>query len=60
MRYPSYVYSPNEDVTRENMRQYEQKQNLLYKKCEEIAPDYWQRSCRERFEIREKAKGMMK
>lgn len=55
MRYPREVYSIREDVTRENMRQYDLKMKRLYARCEEIEPNYWKLGLREQMEIRKRA-----
>jgi hypothetical protein len=52
MSYPKWVFSANENVTRENMRVYDENQRRVYARCEEIRPDYWQLGLRERYEIR--------
>lgn len=56
MRYPKWVYSINETTTENNMREYDHKKELFYSKCEEIDPDYWKRSLRERITISEQVK----
>lgn len=52
--YPEYVYCAREDVTRENMRLYDKKQDMIRKRCEELHPDYHNLNCRERGIIRRK------
>ncbi len=59
MSYPKWVYSPREDVTRENMHKYDETKEIFYKKCEEINPDYWHLGLRERMEIRDKAEEIL-
>ena len=53
--YPPYVYSKREDVTRENMKQYDEKRNAAY---DEIATREKELgrylTMKERFEIRDK------
>ena len=55
MMYPKELFSINETVTKENLRQYEERKNLIYKKCEEIDPDFWKLPFRERMKIKAKA-----
>ncbi len=54
MMYPKECFSIREDVTRENIRKYEERRKLLYKKCEERYPDFWEKSFRERMEIKKR------
>ena len=53
-RYPKELFSIREDVTRENIRKYEAERDRLYKKCEELYPDFWSLSFRERMKIKKK------
>lgn len=55
MYYPPWVYHINEDVTRRNMRQYEERQRKIEKRCLEIDPDYPKLGLRERHAIRKQA-----
>ena len=57
--YPSWVYNPREDVTRENMRQYDRTKETFQKKCEEINPNYWKLSIRERMVVRDEAEKVL-
>lgn len=59
MGYPRWVYTAREDVTRENMRLYDKRQEQINKKCVEINPDYYKLGLRERRAIREKAKTLV-
>lgn len=59
MWYPKEVYSYREDVTRENMRQYDKQQELLRQKCLELQPDYDKLPFRERRAVRERAKELI-
>lgn len=59
MIYPKWVYTPREDVTRENMRQYEEMYNKWYDKLYELYPDYPEKSLRERIRIREEIDKIM-
>lgn len=53
--YPPEVFSKNELVTRRNMELYDRRQERIDQKCLELAPDYYKKTLRERFEIRRKA-----
>ena len=55
--YPSWVYSRNERTTRENMRQYDQKQKEIEKACLQINPNYYKLTLREQYAIRDKVEG---
>lgn len=55
MRYPKEIYSPREDITRANMREYDRKKDLVYKKCEELNPNYWNLPFRERILVYKQA-----
>ena len=55
MNYPKEVFSINETITKENMRQYDAWRERVYKRCKEIAPDYWSLDFRTRLEIKERA-----
>lgn len=56
MRYPPEVYCIREDVTRENMRKYDEYQKRLRAKCLEIDPNYYSLGLRERLDVKAKAK----
>ena len=49
--YPSWIYSYREDITRENMRQYDRMRDLLYKRLLELNPDYYSLNLRERHDL---------
>lgn len=55
-RYPKWVYACREDITRENMRIYDERQEKIYKRCLELAPNFHKLGLRERMQIRNKAK----
>lgn len=59
-RYPKELFSIREDVTRENIRKYEAERDRLYKKCEELYPDFWKKSFLERMEIKKKVEEEIK
>lgn len=62
MSYPSYprwVYSPCENVTRENMRQYDRTREIFRKKCEEVCPDYYKLNLRERMKVKDQVEEML-
>ena len=59
MRYPPEVYCVREDVTRENMRIYDERQRRIEAKCLELDPNYHKLGLREQYEIRKKAKEMI-
>ena len=59
MYYPKYVYNVREDITRANMRAYDQKQKEIDNKCLEINPNYFKCNLRERIEIRQRAADML-
>lgn len=52
--YPKEVYSIREDVTRENMRQYDARQARIMEAVLRAAPDYYSLSPRERLAIRKR------
>ena len=54
--YPKSVYSFREDITRENMRKYNERQAKIYKRCLELAPDFHKLGLRQQVAIRDKAK----
>lgn len=54
--YPAWVFSHNEDITRRNMRQYDNEQNRIYNECIRIAPSYHKLGLREQTFVRETAK----
>ena len=51
MKYPKECFVSREDITRANMREYDRKKDLVYKKCQELNPDYWHLPFRERVTI---------
>ncbi len=53
--YPREVYNINEDITRENMKNYDLKQEKIEKACLKINPEYHKLNLLERRKIREKA-----
>lgn len=57
--YPPEVYNINEDVTRENMRIYDERQTLIIKKSLEIEPNYYKLTFRERRAVRKKAEELI-
>lgn len=59
MYYPKYVYNIREDITRANMRAYDQKQKEIEKKCLEINPDYYKCTLRDRMETRQRAANLL-
>lgn len=56
MRYPPEVYCIREDVTRENMRKYDEYQKRLKAKCLEIDPNYYSLGLRDRMDVLAEAK----
>lgn len=58
--YPKEVYSIREDVTRENMRQYDLRQERILNAVLRIAPDYYSLPWRERIAIRKRAEALVK
>lgn len=56
MRYPPEVYCIREDVTRENMRKYDEYQKRLRAKCLEIDQNYYSLGLRDRLDVLAKAK----
>lgn len=59
MIYPKWVYKPREDVTRENMRQYEKMHNDYWNKLYERYPDFSSLPFRRKIEIREEIDNIM-
>lgn len=57
--YPKWVYSPREDVTRNNMREYDRTKKIFYDKCLELEPNYYKLTLRERQTIRDKAEEIL-
>ena len=49
MMYPKWVFNIREDVTRENMRKYDQMKDDFYKKAVEMFPNYWEMSLVDRY-----------
>lgn len=49
MMYPKWVFNIREDVTRENMRKYDQMKDAFYKKGVEMFPNYWEMSLVDRY-----------
>lgn len=60
MWYPREVFTPREDVTRENMRKYEERQNKFYDTALSLYPDFLQRPFLERLQLREEIEAAMK
>ena len=56
MRYPPEVYCIREDVTRENMRKYDEYQKRLKAKCLELDSNYYSLGLRERMDVLAEAK----
>lgn len=48
MEYPKWVFNIREDITRENMRRYDEMKEAFYKKAEEMFPNYWSMTLVER------------
>lgn len=59
MRYPAWVYSPREDVTRNNMREYDRTTEIFRQKCLEINPNYYGLTLKERMAVRDKAEEIL-
>lgn len=57
--YPSWVYSIREDVTRNNMKEYDRTTKIFRDKCLELNPDYYKLSLRERMAVRDKAEEIL-
>ena len=53
--YPKEVFSTREDITRANMKAYDKKREIVYKKCQELNPDYWHLPFRERILVYKQA-----
>jgi hypothetical protein len=53
MYYPKHLFSIREDLTRENLRRYDEQKKKFYAKCEEIDSEFWHRNLRERMKIKE-------
>lgn len=51
MYYPKECFSIREDITRENMRKYEERKNKWYDAAEELYPDYFKMNLRERMKV---------
>ena len=51
-RYPRSCFSINENVTRNSMREYNEKKRIWYEELERICPNYYQLALRERPPIR--------
>ena len=52
-RYPRWVFnSPRNDVVQDNKRKYKSMKTQWYKAAEELYPDYWQMSLRERIAVK--------
>lgn len=52
--YPKRCYSINETVTRNAMREYDEKKRIWYQELERICPNYYQLNLKERIPIRAK------
>lgn len=59
MVYPKYVFSSREDITQRNMREYDRKKEIFYRKCEELAPDYYKMTIRERMQVRDQVEKIL-
>lgn len=55
MIYPKELFTANEVVTKENLRRYDAWQDRVYKRCEEIAPDYWKLDFKTRLDLKARA-----
>ena len=53
--YPKHIYSPNIQITRANMREYDMRQERIYRKCLELRPDYHKIGLREQMKVRQQA-----
>ena len=53
--YPAEVFHINEDVTRQNMKAYDERQRRIEKRCLEINPYYPKLGLLERSDIRRQA-----
>lgn len=51
-RYPRSCFSINENVTRNSMREYDEKKRIWYEELERICPNYYQLGLKERQPIR--------
>lgn len=51
-RYPRSCFSINENVTRNSMREYNEKKRIWYEELERICPNYYQLGLKERQPIR--------
>lgn len=58
--YPRWVYSPDENITRANMKQYEKEQNAIYNKCLELNPAFHSLKFKEQYAIKERAEKIIK
>lgn len=54
--YPKEVYNKDEHITRQNMRDYEKKMELVEKKCLELRPDYHSLGFKEQYKIRDEVR----
>jgi len=59
MRYPAWMYSPREDVTKRNMEEYDRTTEIFQQKCLEINPAYYTLPLRERMAVRDKAEEIL-
>ena len=50
--YPRSCFSINENVTRNSMREYDEKKRIWYEELERICPNYYQLGLKERQPIR--------
>ena len=58
-RYPKEVFSAREDVTRNNMKEYDRKRNLFFQTLLEINPDYYNLGLKDRIKVRENAEAIL-
>ena len=52
MKYPKEVFHINEDMTKANMREYEIKYEKWHRKAEELYPNYYSMTLKERCKVR--------
>ncbi len=57
--YPKWVYNVREDVTRNNMKEYDRTTEIFRQKCLEINPDYYKLPLRERMAVRDEAEKIL-
>lgn len=51
MLYPGEVYNINENITRENMRKYDERCQKWYAVAEMLYPDYFEKNLKERMAL---------